>query len=191
MVAPRLLQRGQLRPRALSKKRPSGSNRGQPGTFFPGTQMSSTKRLDRIRKGQRLMKTLISAVLAVSLIVPVGAAQAQGHDHGGGGGHGSDGQWHGHGGSEWHGHGAPVWHGRSWGYHPGYRWSYYNGAWGWWPLAVLGGLAVGSALAAPYYAPPPAPYYAPPPATYYAPPPNPYPPPPYAAPPPPYGPPGY
>jgi hypothetical protein len=108
-------------------------------------------------------KTLISTLLAASLIVPVGAAQAQ---------------WHGHGG-EWHGHGGPVWHGRDWGPHPGYRWSYYNGAWGWWPLAVLGGLAVGSALAAPYYyAPPPAP-----PPAYYAPPPY------YSAPPPAYGPP--
>ena len=120
------------------------------------------------------MKTLISALLAVSLIVPVGAAQADEHGHGGGGhGHGGEAHghggpvWHGGGGPEWHGHGGPVWHGRDWGYHPGYRWSYYNGAWGWWPLAVLGGLAVGSALAAPYYyAPPP---YPPPPRTCYAP----------------------
>jgi len=91
-------------------------------------------------------------------------------------------EWHGgggdrHGGGGWHGRGGPVWHGRSWGYHPGYRWSYHNGAWGWWPLAVLGGLAVGSALAAPYYAPPPTPYAPPPPyapPSYYSAPPSPY-----------------
>lgn len=135
--------------------------------------MFSSKRLDRIGEGQRSMKNLVSALLAVSLIVPVGAAQAQWHGRGGEG--------HGRGGGSWHGRGGPEWHGRSWGYHPGYRWSYYNGAWGWWPLAVLGGLAVGSALAAPYYAPPA--YPAPPPP--YAPPPY------YAAPPSPYGSPGY
>ena len=110
------------------------------------------------------MKTLIAALLAVSLVVPVGAAQAQERGRGGEG-HGRGGEWHGRAGPEWHGRGGPVWHGRDWGYHPGYRWSYYNGAWGWWPLAVLGGLAVGSALAAPYYAPPPNPYAPPP---YYA-----------------------
>jgi opacity protein-like surface antigen len=125
-----------------------------------------------------MKKTLISALLAASLIVPVGAAQAQWNGHGGGGPHGG-GAWHG-GGGPYRG-GGPVWHGRDWGPHPGYRWSYYNGAWGWWPLAVLGGVAVGAALAAPYYyAPPPAPppaYYAPPP--YYA---APAPPPAYVAP---------
>jgi len=102
------------------------------------------------------MRTLLSAALAASLLLsPV--AQANFVRHGGwhGGGH----AWHGGG---WHGggwRGGGGWHGRGW--HPGYRWGFYRGHWGWWAPALFG-LAVGAAVAAPYYYQQPYPPYAPP-----------------------------
>ena len=58
------------------------------------------------------------------------------------------GQWHGGGwqGGGWHGGG---WHGGGW--HGGWHRGWYGGGAGWWGPAVVGGLAAGALLAAPYY----------------------------------------
>lgn len=81
-----------------------------------------------------ISKAMIAGVAALSLAGSIFAttepATAQ-FWHGGGGFHG--GGWHG-GGRGWHGSG------RGW-----------NGGGGWWGPAVVGGLAAGALLAAPYY----------------------------------------
>jgi hypothetical protein len=93
------------------------------------------------------MRTLLSATIAASLLFsPVAEANGFAGGHGG---------WHGGGGGGWHDGGG--WHG-GYGYHPGYRWGWYGGHWSWWPFALFG-LAVGAAVAAPYYYAPPYPYY--------------------------------
>lgn len=113
------------------------------------------------------MRVLLTAALAASLLLgPV--AEADNYVHhvdwrgGRGGWHGGRGGWHG-GGSAWRGgpgwRGGPAWRGAPW--RPGYRWGYYGGHWGWWAPALFG-LAVGAAIAAPYYAQPYPYYYAPP-----------------------------
>ena len=84
------------------------------------------------------MRKLVSAALAASLLLsPVAEA-----NNGRGGG--------------WHGGFA-----RGPGWRPGYRWGFYRGHWGWWAPALFG-LAVGAAVAGPYYYQQPYPYYAPP-----------------------------
>jgi len=106
-----------------------------------------------------MMRTLLSAAVAASLLLsPVAEAN---NPHGG---------WHGGGrafhGGGWHGGGfrRGGWHGgfaRGPGWRPGYRWGFYRGHWGWWAPALFG-LAVGAAVAGPYYYQQPYPYYAPP-----------------------------
>jgi hypothetical protein len=93
------------------------------------------------------MRTLLSAALTASLLLsPV--AEANNYVHGA--------AWHGGGwrGGGWRG--GPGWRGAPW--HPGYRWGFYRGYWGWWAPALFG-LAVGAAIAAPYYYAQPYPYY--------------------------------
>ena len=72
-------------------------------------------------------------IIALVLVINVGAAEAQYRGYGGG----------------WHGGG----------YYGGYRGGYYGGGWGWGGFAA--GAAAGALLAAPYYygPPPPAYYY--------------------------------
>jgi hypothetical protein len=112
-----------------------------------------------------------SVALVTGLVLLFGSV-APSHAAGGGwrGGAMQGSGWHGGGmqGSGWHGggwHGG--WHGGGWhgGWHGGCCW----GGW-WWPAAVVGGLALGAAVAAtyPYYYP--YPYYYAPPAVTYAPP---------------------
>lgn len=87
-----------------------------------------------------LSRTLVAGIAALSLTASVfattePAAAAFWHGGGGGGFHG--GGWHGGGG----------WRGGYGGWRGGY------GGWGggWWGPAVIGGLAAGALLAAPYY----------------------------------------
>jgi len=114
-----------------------------------------------------MMRKLLVAVMALALAGPIPALARAGGGHAGGhvyagGGHAYGGGWH---------HGGYYGHPYAWGYHPGYRWGWYGGGWGWWPLAVFGGLAAGAALSAPYYAPsyPSYPYYTAQPGVCYAP----------------------
>ena len=54
----------------------------------------------------------------------------------------------------WHGGGRGGWHGGGWhggGWHGGGRGGGWHGGAGWWGPAVVGGLAAGALLAAPYY----------------------------------------
>jgi hypothetical protein len=88
------------------------------------------------------MRTLTKAIAATSLAALMAASAADpalaAFRMGGGGFHGG-GAWRGGG---WHGGwGGGGWHGGR---------GYYGGGWGWGP-AVIGGLAAGALLAAPYY----------------------------------------
>jgi hypothetical protein len=84
-----------------------------------------------------ISKALIAGFATLSLtasVIATAEPAAAGYWHGGGGWHG--GGWHGGG---WHGGG---WHGGGW----------HGGGWyGGWGPAVVGGVAAGALLAAPYY----------------------------------------
>ncbi len=84
-------------------------------------------------------KALIAGVTALSLTASVFGATEAAAAAGGGGWHG--GGWHGGG---WHGGG---WNGGGW--HGGH--GHWHGGAGWWGPAIVGGLAAGALLAAPYY----------------------------------------
>ena len=103
---------------------------------------------------EMLIAGLATLSLTASIVATTEPAAAR-YWHGGGGWHG--GGWHGGGwrGGGWHGGGwhGGGWHGGGWhggGWHGG---GWHGGGWhgGWGGPAVVGGLAAGALLAAPYY----------------------------------------
>lgn len=77
----------------------------------------------------KLLTTGVAALSLTASVIATADPAAAGYWHGGG--------WH-----------AGGWHGGGW--HGGWRRGWYGGA-GWWGPAVVGGLAAGALVAAPYY----------------------------------------
>jgi hypothetical protein len=130
----------------ISGRRPDRSKKGN----FLGCTPLDPEGLEFTAMRNTMTRTTIAGLAALSLmgsLIATAEPAAAGDFHGGGGGwHG--GGWHG-GGGGWHGGG---WHGGGWhggGWHGG---GWHRGGWngGWAGPAIVGGLAAGALLAAPY-----------------------------------------